>query len=312
MRLDEALPFDDLNGNSWFTCTQPYAGLATRTRISEQAWWSPRGSEYLITARLVREHSGGPGATRHRERAQRAGAQPARPRAVRPRRHGGARAAVAAHRHQGLHVDPAHQVGAILRRPAPPDARDRRCRRRPAQPAHHRAARRRPHRCRPAHAAARPGAARRARPARAHQHVRRSRRAVRDHHRRATSTSSGATTTASSRSSRTWSRTPRVTVSGSSSCWCRTRAEPGRRQPGDPRQRSGHPRGDAPAGVQPVLACRPGRRQRAGHVHRARHRRAARRPHRHPRLRRRRRADPGLVPDQRAGGPHRSTSATGP
>ena len=60
MHVDEALPFDDLNGNSWFTCTQPYAGLATRTRISEQAWWSPRGSEYLITARLVREKPGGP------------------------------------------------------------------------------------------------------------------------------------------------------------------------------------------------------------------------------------------------------------
>jgi len=60
MHIDEALPFDDLNGNSWFTCTQPYTGLATRTRISEQAWWSPRGSEYLITARLVREHSAGP------------------------------------------------------------------------------------------------------------------------------------------------------------------------------------------------------------------------------------------------------------
>ena len=60
MHIDEALPFDDLNGNTWFTCTQPYTGLATRTRLSEQAWWSPRGSEYLITARLIREHSGGP------------------------------------------------------------------------------------------------------------------------------------------------------------------------------------------------------------------------------------------------------------
>ena len=60
MPIDEALPFDDLNGNSWFACTQPYDGLATRTRISEQAWWSPRGSEYLITARLVRDKPGGP------------------------------------------------------------------------------------------------------------------------------------------------------------------------------------------------------------------------------------------------------------
>jgi signal transduction histidine kinase len=60
MALDEALPFDDLNGNSWYSCTRPYDGLATRTRLSEQAWWSPRGSEYLITARLVREKPAGP------------------------------------------------------------------------------------------------------------------------------------------------------------------------------------------------------------------------------------------------------------
>ena len=60
MHIDEALPFDDLNGNTWYACTRPYDGLATRTRISEQAWWSPRGSEYLITASLLREYSGGP------------------------------------------------------------------------------------------------------------------------------------------------------------------------------------------------------------------------------------------------------------
>ena len=29
--LDEALPFDDLNGNTWYDCTRPYDGLATRT-----------------------------------------------------------------------------------------------------------------------------------------------------------------------------------------------------------------------------------------------------------------------------------------
>jgi len=60
MALHEALPFDDLNGNSWYSCTRPYDGLATRTRLSEQAWWSPRGSEYLITAGLVREKPAGP------------------------------------------------------------------------------------------------------------------------------------------------------------------------------------------------------------------------------------------------------------
>jgi signal transduction histidine kinase len=60
MHLKEAVPFDDLNGNSWYDCTQPYEGLTTRTRISEQSWWSPKGSEYLITASLVRSRPGGP------------------------------------------------------------------------------------------------------------------------------------------------------------------------------------------------------------------------------------------------------------
>ncbi len=60
MHLRDAVPFDDLNSNSWYDSTQPYAGLAIRTRISEQSWWSPRGSEYLITASLVRKKPGGP------------------------------------------------------------------------------------------------------------------------------------------------------------------------------------------------------------------------------------------------------------
>lgn len=60
MHLREAVPFDDLNGNPWYDSTRPYEGLAIRTRISEQAWWSPKGSEYLITAALVREKPGGP------------------------------------------------------------------------------------------------------------------------------------------------------------------------------------------------------------------------------------------------------------
>ncbi|MCD9198139.1 sensor histidine kinase [Aeromicrobium wangtongii] len=60
MHLSDAVPFDDLNGNSWYDCTRPYDGLNTRTRISEASWWSPRGSEYLITASLVRDRRGGP------------------------------------------------------------------------------------------------------------------------------------------------------------------------------------------------------------------------------------------------------------
>ena len=53
--LADAMPLDDLNGNMWFECMQPYGGLNTRTRISEQSWWSPRGNEYLVTASLIRD-----------------------------------------------------------------------------------------------------------------------------------------------------------------------------------------------------------------------------------------------------------------
>jgi signal transduction histidine kinase len=60
MHLADAVPFDDLNGNSWYDCIRPYDGIATRTRISEMAWWSPKGSEYLITASLVRDRPAGP------------------------------------------------------------------------------------------------------------------------------------------------------------------------------------------------------------------------------------------------------------
>ncbi|KQP80753.1 ATP-binding protein [Aeromicrobium sp. Leaf291] len=59
MHLSDAMPFDDLNGNSWYDSTHPYEGLNIRNRLSEQSWYSPRGSEYLVTARLVRDRPGG-------------------------------------------------------------------------------------------------------------------------------------------------------------------------------------------------------------------------------------------------------------
>lgn len=59
MDLAAAIPFDDLNGNSWFDQARPYDGLNIRTRISEASWYSPRGSEYLITASLVRDRPAG-------------------------------------------------------------------------------------------------------------------------------------------------------------------------------------------------------------------------------------------------------------
>ena len=60
MHLSDAVPFDDLNGNSWYDCTRPYDGISMRNRLSEQSWWSPKGSEYLITATLVRDRPAGP------------------------------------------------------------------------------------------------------------------------------------------------------------------------------------------------------------------------------------------------------------
>ena len=58
MHLDNALPFDDLKGHSWFDSANPYGGLAIRTRIAEQPWYSPHGVEHLVTARLVRDADG--------------------------------------------------------------------------------------------------------------------------------------------------------------------------------------------------------------------------------------------------------------
>jgi len=55
MHLDNALPFDDLKGHSWFDSADPYRGLAIRTRIAEQSWFSPHGVEYLVSARMTRD-----------------------------------------------------------------------------------------------------------------------------------------------------------------------------------------------------------------------------------------------------------------
>jgi signal transduction histidine kinase len=58
MHLDNALPFDDLKGHSWFDSADPYRGLAIRTRIAEQSWFSPHGIEYLVSARMARDEEG--------------------------------------------------------------------------------------------------------------------------------------------------------------------------------------------------------------------------------------------------------------
>jgi len=59
MHLADAMPFDDLNGNAWYDVVRPYDGLAIRKRVAESSWWSPRGSEYLVTAALIRDRPAG-------------------------------------------------------------------------------------------------------------------------------------------------------------------------------------------------------------------------------------------------------------
>ena len=56
--LTDVLVLADREGNDWFGAAAPYAGLATRTALSECAWYLPDGRELLVTARLVRQRAG--------------------------------------------------------------------------------------------------------------------------------------------------------------------------------------------------------------------------------------------------------------
>jgi signal transduction histidine kinase len=53
--LSDVVLLQDRAGNSWFSCTEPYAGLTTRSALSEQAWYLADGTELLVTARILRE-----------------------------------------------------------------------------------------------------------------------------------------------------------------------------------------------------------------------------------------------------------------
>lgn len=57
--LDEVLPLLDADGASWWSCTQPFGGLGTRTRQPERLLWLPDGAQVFVTAAYVR--AGGPG-----------------------------------------------------------------------------------------------------------------------------------------------------------------------------------------------------------------------------------------------------------
>jgi len=52
--LADVLPLQDQAGNDWFSCADPYAGLSTRTSLSEQSWFLSDGTELLVTVRIER------------------------------------------------------------------------------------------------------------------------------------------------------------------------------------------------------------------------------------------------------------------
>ena len=57
--LVEVLPLDDLQGRDWWACSQPFSGLATKTRQPEQRLvireGAMQGRELLVTASYVRD-----------------------------------------------------------------------------------------------------------------------------------------------------------------------------------------------------------------------------------------------------------------
>jgi signal transduction histidine kinase len=56
----EAMPLQDLAGDSWWDLTDPWGGLRTRTGHRERLLVLPTGQELLVTARYVRRERGGP------------------------------------------------------------------------------------------------------------------------------------------------------------------------------------------------------------------------------------------------------------
>jgi signal transduction histidine kinase len=58
--LREALPFQDLEGASWWDLANPWHGLDTRTGHRERLLVLPTGREVLVTAKYVREGPGEP------------------------------------------------------------------------------------------------------------------------------------------------------------------------------------------------------------------------------------------------------------
>lgn len=58
--LGEVLALQDTDGAEWFATNKPYATLPSVTGVPEQSWLTADGTEVLTTARINREHRGGP------------------------------------------------------------------------------------------------------------------------------------------------------------------------------------------------------------------------------------------------------------
>lgn len=59
-RLEKALPLEDLEGRRWWELTDPYGGLAIRSRQPERNLLLPGGREVLVCAQYVRTRPTGP------------------------------------------------------------------------------------------------------------------------------------------------------------------------------------------------------------------------------------------------------------
>lgn len=58
--IERVLPLEDLEGRPWWQVTDPYGGLATRTRQPERNLLLPGGREVLVSATYLREYPTGP------------------------------------------------------------------------------------------------------------------------------------------------------------------------------------------------------------------------------------------------------------
>lgn len=58
--VEQALPFTDADGRSWWDVSSPWVGLHTRKGHREKLLWAPGGVEVLMTARYIRSGPRGP------------------------------------------------------------------------------------------------------------------------------------------------------------------------------------------------------------------------------------------------------------